>query len=323
MIVTLTPNPSLDRTLHLPGLVRNAVNRVERTLTEPSGKGVNVSVALRRCGHPTCAVLPVGGAAGVELAVLLDAAGIDHRDIRMDAAVRSNVSLVEADGTTTKINEAGPRLEQETVRALLAAALATAQPGDWLAVCGSWPDGFGADAVRELLAGARAKNVHTALDTSGAGLRSILEDDDVGSAVPDVVKPNSHELAELTGVALRTIGDVITAGRRLLERGLVTVLVSLGGDGALLLERDGPALWGRARVARVANTAGAGDAFLAGYLLAADLDAPAVDRLACALRFGGSAVRTGGTLFEAVDADLVVKIGTPNPARPLTEPADP
>jgi 1-phosphofructokinase len=116
---------------------------------------------------------------------------------------------------------------------------------------------------------------------------------------------------------------VLVAAGTVLDRGVSTVLVSLGGDGALLLERDGPALWGRVGVPRVVNTAGAGDAFLAGYLLAADLQAPAADRLACALRFGGSAVQAEGTLFDEVDVGLVVTIEAPDPDRVLTEPAGP
>lgn len=334
MIVTLTPNPSLDRTLHLARLVPDTVNQVERTLLEPSGKGVNVSIALRRCGHSTLAVLPVGGAAGAQLVALLDDAGVEHHDVPAGIAIRSNVSVVEADGRTTKLNEAGPRLEPAVVAALLDAAVAAAQPGDWLAVCGSWPDGFGADTLRILLNRCRNKGVLTAVDTSGAGLRTLLDGDGDGAvptdngavptgsgAMPTVVKPNSSELAELTGTALLTVGDVLAAGRRVVERDVTTVLVSLGGDGAVLLERDGSALWGSAAVPRVANTAGAGDAFLAGYLLAADRADPPAERLASALRLGASAVQAEGTLLDAVDADVAVSIAPPDPSRPLTEPA--
>ncbi len=337
MIVTLTPNPSLDRTLYLTRLVPDAVNQVQRTLSEPSGKGVNVSVALRRCGYATRAVLPVGGAAGAQLVALLDAAGVEQCDVPAEVAIRSNISLVEADGTTTKINEAGPRLEPAVVAALLDAALAAAQPGDWVALCGSWPDGFDADVVHTLLDRCQAAQVSTALDTSGVGLRAIVGTGGassmggtggmgraggaLGTAMPTVVKPNSHELADLTGARLLTLGDVLDAGRQLVARGVATVLVSLGSDGAVLLERDGPELWGRAAVPQVANTAGAGDAFLAGYLLAADRGASAADRLASALRLGASAVQAEGTLFDAVDADIVVSIATPDPSRPLSEPA--
>lgn len=319
MIVTLTPNPSLDRTIHLDQLTHGEVNRAARTFAEPSGKGVNVSIALGRCEHPTRAVLPLGGPAGTELAALLDAEQLAYDAVAIAEPIRSNLSLIEADGTTTKINEPGPALVSDTVERLVSAALRGAQAGSWLAVCGSWPAGFDVETVRSLLTRARAAELFTAVDTSGDGLRALLE----GSVLPDVVKPNSFELAELTGASLRTVGDVVAAGEQLLDRGIGTVLVSLGGDGAVLLTAGAAPLQGQAEVPRVVNTAGAGDAFLAGYLLAADIDAPPADRLACALRLGGSAVQAEGTLLRAIDEGLVVRIGKPDVSRPLTEPAEP
>ena len=108
MITTVTPNPSLDRTLHVPRFEPGHVNRATATMVEPSGKGVNVALALHGVGVPVRAVLPVGGSAGREIATLLDDLGLDHVDVPIAGAVRSNVSLVEADGRTSKVNEPGP-----------------------------------------------------------------------------------------------------------------------------------------------------------------------------------------------------------------------
>ena len=123
MITTVTPNPSLDRTLHLSRFVPGHVNRATATMVEPSGKGVNVALALHGVGVPVRAVLPVGGPAGHEIAVLLDDLGLDHVDVPIAGTPRSNISLVEADGRTSKVNEPGPQLSEAEVDALCAKAL--------------------------------------------------------------------------------------------------------------------------------------------------------------------------------------------------------
>ena len=343
MIVTLTPNPSLDRTLHLQRLRPGEVNRVLSTLTEPSGKGVNVSLALHQLGHATVAVLPVGGTSGDELVALLDARGLRHDDVAIQGAVRSNISLVDSDGNTTKVNEAGPALDAATGSRLVAIAVGNVQPGDWLAVCGSLPTGFGVGNLVRALAGTRAAGGNIALDTSGEALRHVL----AGDVLPDLVKPNAHELAELANRALYTMGDAAAAARAIVDQGVRTVLVSLGGDGAMLFERDGSELWGCANVPKVVNTAGAGDAFLAGYLSAtdsspvttehpptlgraagagqprpADSSPVQASRLTAALRLGASAVLSSGTLFAEV-VDVAIDVREIDAHRRLTEPALP
>src|SRR5690606_5149998 len=140
MIVTVTPNPSLDRTLHLPALRPGEVNRATSTMTEPSGKGVNVALALHGAGHATRAVLPVGGSVGAEIASALESFGLDTIGVPVAGSVRSNVTLVEADGRSTKVNEPGPFLSEDEVDALCAAALA--DTADWVVWAGSLPAGF-------------------------------------------------------------------------------------------------------------------------------------------------------------------------------------
>lgn len=312
MIVTVTPNPSLDRTLHVARLVRGELHRAHAEGVEPSGKGVNVALALQGAGVPVTAVLPVGGHAGAELVSLLGA--LPQVAVPIAASIRSNVTLVEADGTTTKVNEAGPRLSPAEADRLTSAVLAAAGPGGWVAWCGSLPGGFGPDRLTAAVRRTRATGRPVAVDTSGAALHAVLAGPPAD--LPDLVKPNAAELAEVTGRPLRVLGDVVAAAGALIARGVGTVLVSLGGDGALLV-RKGVALHGRAPVERVANTAGAGDALLAGYLAAAGPDA---DRLASALRFGAAAVQHRGTLFEAVDPAQPVTISEPRADAVLREP---
>ena len=306
MITTVTPNPSLDRTLHLPRFVAGQVNRATATMLEPSGKGVNVALALHGVGVPVRAVLPVGGSVGREIVLLLDDLGLDHVDVPIADALRSNISLVEADGRTSKVNEPGPQLSETEVDALCAMTLAHSDTGDWVVWAGSLPGGFTPQRFADAVAATRAAGRLVALDCSGPALEHVLAQE--GVRLPHLVKPNAEELAEVTGRSLSTLGDVADAAQMLLARGVRTVLVSLGRDGALLVDADLPQpLHGTAAVRRVINTVGAGDAFLAGWIAAVQGRAPSADALANALRFGATAVEHEGTL-----------LGVPDPSRPVS-----
>jgi 1-phosphofructokinase len=307
MITTVTPNPSLDRTLHLSRFIPGHVNRATATLVEPSGKGVNVALALHRVGVPVRAVLPVGGSAGDEMALFLDDLGLDHVDVPIRGTLRSNISLVEADGRTSKVNEPGPHLSESEVAALCAKSLSVSDSGDWVLWAGSLPDGFTPQRLAAAVVDARAAGRLVALDCSGVPLEHVLAQDT--GRLPHLVKPNAEELAEVTGRSLRTLGDVTDAAKLLHARGVRTVLVSLGRNGALLVDADLPqALHGTAPVHRVVNTVGAGDAFLAGWLAAVHTGASSAEALASALRFGATAVEHEGTLLGVPDSHRPVSI---------------
>jgi 1-phosphofructokinase len=306
MITTVTPNPSLDRTLHVDRFVRGRVNRASATIVEPSGKGVNVALALHGVGVGVRTVLPIGGSAGHEIASLLDDLGLTHVDVPIAGAVRSNVSLVEADGHSSKVNEPGPQLSDTEVDALCAMALAGSDVGEWVLWAGSLPGGFTAQRFADAVADTRSAGRLVAVDSSGPALTRVLSQH--GDRLPHMVKPNAEELAELAGRHLTTLGDVADAARVLVARGVRTVLISLGHNGALLVDTDLPTpLHGRAAAHRVVNTVGAGDAFLAGWLAAQHAGATHTEALANALRFGATAVEQSGT-----------RIGVPDPDRPVT-----
>ena len=316
MITTVTPNPSLDRTLHLPQIALGHVNRATATMVEPSGKGVNVAIALHGAGVDVRAVLPIGGGAGREIASLLDDLGLAHVDVPIAGTVRSNISLVEADGQSTKVNEPGPLLSDSEVDALCATALAGSDVGEWVLWAGSLPGGFTPQRFADAVADTRAAGRLVAVDSSGPALMRVISQH--GDRLPHMVKPNAEELAELAGRGLTTLGDVADAAQVLLARGVRTVLISLGHNGALLVDADLPRpLHGHAAAGRVVNTVGAGDAFLAGWLAALDAGAPPADALANALRFGATAVEQEGTLLGVPDPDRPVTIAAAEALTPL------
>lgn len=305
MIVTVTPNPSVDRTLAVDALTPGTVLRSTRSWSEPSGKGVNVSLALRAHGRPTVAVLPVGGPSGAHLVEMLDTIGLDHRPVPIAGDIRVNISLVEPDGTVTKINEQGPELSAAEARALLDAARTQVQPGGWLAGCGSLPRGLDDGYYARLVETAHRAGATVVVDTSGPALTEAL------GAGPDLIKPNADELADAVGGAIITLADAVDAAHELRARGAKTVLASLGADGALLVD-GARALYGTAPVEKVVSTVGAGDALLAGYLSATTDPAQA---LATALTWGAAAVRSLGTLFGTGLHPVPVAVGEDLPLR--------
>lgn len=297
MIVTLTPNPSLDRTLELDRLDLGTVNRARAVRVDPGGKGVNVARALLANGHAVRAVLPVGGRVGEHVGDLLAALGLDVVGVPIGDDVRENVSLVEPDGRVTKVNAAGPHLGDDEVEALVTATLDALDGTTWVAASGSLPPGAPDDLYARVAAAVHAVGARLAVDSSGAPLRAAL------AGRPDLLKPNAEELAEVTGCELQTLGDVVDAARQLQERGASVLLVSLGADGALLVD-DGDA-WHAATPPLVPQSnVGAGDAALAGFLAAG---AHGPDALVTAVAFGAAAVQLPGSQMPAPpDIDTTV-----------------
>jgi len=313
MIITLTLNPSLDRTVELAELVRGRVLRADTSHVDPGGKGVNVTRALLANGVASRAVLPCGGEEGQHLVRLLQAEGVDPICVWIAGHTRSNLTLAEPDGTVTKINEPGPALTAADFDAVLAEVLAAAGPGtagagaDWVVVCGSTPPGLPVAAVVQLCEQVVAAGVRLAVDTSGAALRGAA------MAGAHLVKPNREELAEVVGRELPGIGDVVRAARELRSWGAGAVLASLGADGAVLVDDDGVII-GSAPVDRPRNAVGAGDALLAGFLAAG---AKGADALADALAWGAAAVSLPGSRMPGPD-DLQrhrVRISPPDELR--------
>ncbi|WP_405555010.1 1-phosphofructokinase [Streptomyces sp. NBC_01171] len=313
MILTVTPNPSLDRTYEVPVLERGEVIRASGERMDPGGKGVNVSRAVAAAGRRTLAVLPLGGAPGALIAELLDAQGIEVAPVPVAGATRSNIALAEADGVLTKINAPGPELTAAEEESLLGAVRTHSADADWIACCGSLPLGLAPSWYADVVTRAHSGGARIALDTSGPALLEALR------ARPDVVKPNAEELSAAVGRPLSTVGDAVKAAEELRAMGARAVLASLGADGQLLVDGEG-AWFGTARVAAVRSNVGAGDSSLAGFLIAGgsgpEALASAVAHGAAAVQLPGSVMPTPADLDPAsvtVTADVPVD-------RVLTEP---
>ena len=309
MIVTLTPNPSIDRAVTIDALHRGEVHRATSSRIDPGGKGVNVSRALAAQGAETVAVLPAGGPEGHLMDELLDTARVARRSVPVAGALRMNVSVLEPDGTTTKLNEPGPILTELEVDLLLQEALDAACTATWVVGCGSLPPGAPTDLYAELVERVRERGVKVAVDSSGAPMIAAV------AARPDLVKPNHEELAELVGRPLPTLGDVHEAARGLVADGIEVVAVSLGGDGALLVTAT-DLVHARAAITRPLSTVGAGDCMLAGLLHGLSSGMTPADALATAVTWGAAAVTLPGSRVPApadLDGIPVEVTSTPDP----------
>ena len=310
MIVTVTPNPSVDRTVGVDALVRGEVLRTAAQQLDPGGKGINVARALHANSRHTVAVVPVGGPSGAQLLALLADTGLEVVTVPIAGSVRSNITIAEPDGTVTKLNEPGPELSDEECTRLVAATRAVSEGADWLVVSGSLPPGTPVRLLHELLAAGRAAGARVAIDTSEGALLAALD------VRPDLVKPNAEELAAATGRTLATLGDAADAAHRLLARGVGAVLASLGPDGALYVDAD-TCVHALLPVASPRSTVGAGDSTLAGFLTASDRP---TDGLRAAVAYGAAAVSLPGSRVPGPDdlhLDAVAVDGDPDRARRL------
>jgi len=294
VIVTVTLNPSLDRTVEVDRLDRGDVLRTGAPLLEPAGKGVNVARALTAHGVDSVAVLPVGGREGAELSALLDAAGVSARYVPVSGRTRSNLTVVEPGGTVTKLNEPGLGLGHGDVTAITAVVRATAEQASWVVVSGSLPPEISTATFARFVEDVRRAGARLAVDTSGDALSVAVH------ARPDLLKPNLAELAELSGRPLETLGDVVAAAEAIRASGVGTVLVSLGGAGAVLVGPGGVVV-GTSSVAEPRSTVGAGDSFLAGYLASETRGGAPRDALLAALTWGAAATRLPGTTVPRPD----------------------
>ncbi|WP_417508072.1 hexose kinase [Microbacterium sp.] len=304
MIVTLTANPALDRTITLDARLRPGEVQTSTSVREDAGgKGVNVARVVAAAGGEALAVLPVGPDDPYD--AVLQACDIPTRTVPVTPLVRVNVAITDPEGITTKINQPGATLSAGDAAALTAAVVDACDGAEWLVLAGSLPLGiskaFYVDVIEAVRARWGAGAPRIAVDTSGSALAEV-----VASGAADLIKPNDEELAELAGTdfdgddldTASLVAAVQTIARRIVPDRVAAALVTLGGTGAVLVTADG-AWFAEAPRIRVASTVGAGDSSLAGYLLAERAGADPEERLRSAIRHGAAAASLPGTQTPA------------------------
>ncbi len=289
MIITVTLNPALDKTVEIPDFSLDAVNRITAMRTDPGGKGLNVSKVIAKLGGTSTVVGVLGGTTGRRIADAMDALGIACQFTFVEGETRTNLKVIDpARHTNTDLNEPGLTVDQETLDHMRDALVAAIRPGDIVVLSGSLPKGAPADTYGSWTAACRTAGARVFLDADGEPLAHGL------AAKPYLAKPNNHELSRLTGRALETADDLLAAARTLIADGVERVVVSMGGDGALFVSADGAYRAEGLRVP-VGSTVGAGDSMVAALAYAAEQGMADADTVRLAVATSAANVMCSGS----------------------------
>ncbi len=303
MIVTVTLNAALDRTLSVPNFQPGSRNRASDALTLPGGKGVNVARALKRLGEPVIATGLAGGRTGTSIIEGLTSEGILNDFVRIRRESRTSTAVIDPNGRQTEIIEYGPEVDPAELDTLMEKISYLARGADMFVVSGSLPPGVPEDFYATLIRELKGR-VFTALDTQGPPLRAAV------SADPDLVSPNAREAEEIVGYEFSEDDDLAVAAETLTSMGANSAIVHQA-DGCVARIREpgakGPVTY-RAlmQVREVLSTVGSGDALLAGYLTGLTRGEDPRSRLSLAVACGSAnTLVPGAGIFSPDDLDAL------------------
>lgn len=258
MIYTVTFNPSLDYIVSVNNFQMGMTNRTDSELLLAGGKGINVSIVLKNLGVENTALGFIAGFTGEEIRREVEEIGVKANFIQVEKGVsRINLKLKSIDGT--EINGQGPDISEEKVEELLK-KLEALKDGDILVLAGSIPASIPDDIYKNIMKRLAGKGIMIVVDATKDLLLNVLE------YHPFLIKPNNHELGEIFKTELKTREDVIPYAKKLQEMGARNVLVSMAGEGAVLIAEDGSEYTASAPKGKLVNGVGAGDSMVAGFL---------------------------------------------------------
>ncbi len=289
MIITVTINPAVDKTVEVARLIPGALNRIKKVEYDAGGKGINVSKTIRELGGESIAIGFLSGSTGQIIESVLEEKGIRHDFIRIEGETRTNIKVMEEGGIVTELNEPGPVIYPEHLEQLMGKITAYAGRDVLFVLSGSVPDSVDKQIYARMIRLMHEKGAAVLLDAEGELLRhGILEK-------PDFLKPNASELAAYGGYGEDVSEQVlISLARSLKEGGIRTVALSMGEKGAVFIS-EGYEVFSPALQVKVHSTVGAGDAMAAAlaYAWEKKLDSEETVRLCMAVSAG--AVTTVGT----------------------------
>ena len=258
MIYTVTFNPAIDYIVHTGTMQVGQVNRSQGEELYFGGKGINVSFVLHELGLPSKALGFVAGFTGAAIEAGIQEQGIATDFVHLDSGF-SRINVKIKSGEETELNGQGPNISEAAVAELFE-KLNQLQDGDVLILAGSIPNTMPADSYEKILAHLSDKNIKVVVDATKDLLLKVLP------YHPFLIKPNNHELGELFGVTLHSIEEIATYAKKLQEMGAQNVLISMAGDGALLIDETGKQHVCGVCKGTVKNSVGAGDSMVAGFV---------------------------------------------------------
>lgn len=298
MIVTVTMNPAIDKTVDIGKFEHGGLNRIKNVEIDAGGKGINVSKTIKELGGETIATGFIGGTTGQLIENVLNEMGIKNDFVKIESPTRTNTKLVEEGGIVTELNEPGPVITEEAMEELLTKLEGYASEETLFVLAGSVPASVDKGIYGKIADAVHAKGAKVFIDADGELFVKSLD------SKPDYIKPNNVELAEFFGVEGDiTVEDTVGMAEKLMARGIEHIAVSMGKDGAVFVSNEEKFKCKGLKV-KAHSTVGAGDAMVA------------------AISYGvekGLSYREAAKLGVATSAGAVTTIGTKPPTREVVD----
>ena len=289
MIITVTLNPAIDKTVTISNFTAGEVNRIETLRSDVGGKGINVSKCLKELGCESTAAAFWGGEAGRSGEAQLRESGVESLPVFIGGTTRTNMKIIDPEqGTNTDINEPGPQISPEKLEQLIQKLDEKLNQGDILVLAGSIPAGISPDIYKELTIRYKEKGVKVFLDADGESFAEGIK------ASPYLIKPNIDELSRYAGEKITDIRGILKAVKPLLQSGIEKIVVSMGAQGAVFIQK-GRILIASSLNVPVLSTVGAGDSMVAALAYGEEkgLDEKKTYKLSMAM--GAASVMCSGT----------------------------
>ncbi|MDD7515484.1 1-phosphofructokinase [Ruminococcus flavefaciens] len=261
MVYTVTFNPAIDYVVHTAEMRLGEVNRSSSEEMYFGGKGINVSIVLNELGTPSIALGFTAGFTGEAIENGIKAMGIKSDFVRLKTG-NSRINVKIKAGEETELNGQGPHIDDEALEALFV-KLDKLSDGDTLVLAGSIPSSLPSDIYERIMQRLSDRKIRTVVDATNDLLLNVLK------YKPFLIKPNNHELGEMFGVTLSEDEEIERYARKLKDMGAINVLISMAGDGAMLIDENGKCHRCGVCKGKVRNSVGAGDSMVAGFLTGA------------------------------------------------------
>lgn len=297
MIYTVTFNPALDYIVKVDNLTLGMVNRTAQEDIYYGGKGINVSIVLNNLGIKSTALGFIAGFTGREISDGVAAMGVESDFIALREGIsRINVKIRSQE--ESEINGQGPMIHDDELE-MLYKKLDEIQDGDILVLAGSIPNTLPEDIYEKIMARLQEKDIKIVVDATKDLLLNVLK------YHPFMIKPNNHELGEMFGVVLKTNDEIIKYAKELQKRGARNVLISMAGDGAILVDENGETFISAPPKGTVKNSVGAGDSMVAGFIAGYLKSGKYEDALKMGLATGSASAFSEGLATEEAVYELL------------------
>lgn len=289
MIITVTLNPAIDKTAQVDTMVANGLNRLNHVILDVGGKGINVSKAIKELGGQSICTGFIAGDNGTWIEKKLDEMGLESKFRHVDGNTRMNLKVLDHDMNLTELNEVGNEISAEDLQALKSELLAMTFAGDTVVLAGSVPKGVPKTIYKELITLLKEKGAKVILDADGDLFTEGIE------AGPDLVKPNKYELCKYFNLSEDVSDlDLIENAKKLLYKGIHTVVISLGSKGAIFITHDEVACVPGLHI-NAHSAVGAGDSMVGALAYGMERNYELIPLIKLAVATSAGAVMTEGT----------------------------